>query len=108
MSSDVNEPPEYIRLTGTVIREDAHKGTVIGQLLSHDPDHGQTQPSFHIVNPVHGPLTVGGTQSDQLVNQAYLDYETMSQIDVIVRATDQGGLSIERAFTIKVLSKHFL
>ena len=100
--TNINEAPTDITLSSTSVQENSIVGTVVGDLTTTDVD----------INDTHILSLVGGTGSDifeintnnQLVvkSSTGLDYETLSQPIVIIRATDQSGLAYDKTFTISV------
>ncbi|CAN0605320.1 unnamed protein product, partial [Ectocarpus sp. 12 AP-2014] len=94
---DTNESPSDLALDGNAISEN-DAGAVVGTLSAFDPDAGDSvsytvsDDRFEIVD---GSL--------RLVDGVSLDHEEAASIDVIVTATDSGGLSTEETFTIEVL-----
>ena len=101
---DVNERPTNLVLSSTTIRSGNAVGAVVGLLTATDPDAGDRH-TFTLVN---------GTQSNdnalfsivggELRARVSLNAATRSNYTVRVRATDAGGLTFERDFTIDVLS----
>ena len=97
---DVNEAPTTLALAGATVAENAAAGTVVGTLAGTDPDANQTLRyslvddggGRFVVDPVTGKLTT--TQP--------LDYEAMRSVNVIARVSDQGGLTLDKPFTIAV------
>jgi ELWxxDGT repeat protein len=101
--SNVNETPTNITLSATSIPENQAIGTSVGTFSTTDPDAGNTF-SYSLVSGTgstdNGSFTIdGGT----LKTNAVFDFETKSSYSILVRTTDQGGLSFEKQFTITVL-----
>jgi hypothetical protein len=94
---------DAVRLVGAsstlAVAENAAAGTVVAQLAATDPDAGASHV-FSIVGGSDHFAVVGG----QLVVKAgaALDFETAASHQVTLRATDQGGLSVDRVVTIGV------
>lgn len=94
----VNDAPTNISLSATSVDENA-AGVVIGSLTVTDPDAGDTHTfsvnddRFEVVN---GQL--------KLKDGVLLDYEALNngQLPITVTATDAGGLSYGKNFTISV------
>jgi Ca2+-binding RTX toxin-like protein len=93
-----NEAPTSITLDGSSVVENAADGTLIGILSATDPDSGDTA-TFSLVDDAGGRFAVDG---DQLVvaNGELLDFEAATSHDVIVRVTDNDGLTLDATFTI--------
>ena len=79
----------------------------MGKFLSRDPDVNTRSLTFLVKSPVNSPFGIGGggPGNDDLVTTKLLDYETMKQLDILVSVTDDGGLSLEKFFTIKILGE---
>lgn len=92
-------------MSRTSIREDASIGSVVGQLFTRDPDLGTRSLTFHVKSPANSPFEIGGTGNKSLITRSRLDYETLSQIELLISVTDDGGLSIEKYFKITIIGK---
>jgi len=99
---NVNEHPGQLTLRGTTIAENNLVGAEIGLLSSHDPDIGDVI-TWSLVS-VNGSNDTSAFSLDgaRLLAAQSFDYETTPFYDVIVRATDHDGLSVEKAFRINV------
>jgi VCBS repeat-containing protein len=95
--SDVNEAQTALSLDGHQVSENA-PGAVVGTLTVADPDAGDNQ-SFAVSDSrfevMNGEL--------KLKDGVSLDYETEQSVSVTVTATDNGGHSVQNAFTISVV-----
>lgn len=98
-----NHPPTDILLSNTSIPENQPPGTAIGTLTAID-DPGDTN-TFALVD---GP---GSQDNDQftingnlLQSATNFNFEVQNTCSIRVRATDQGGLSYEEAFSIAILN----
>jgi hypothetical protein len=100
--TNVNEAPTDIELSNAVVSENAAGWTVVGTFTSTDPDTGSTF-SYALVtgdgDSGNGSFTIDG---DVLRTNAAFDFETQDSYSIRVRSTDQGGLSVEKIFTISV------
>lgn len=94
---DINEAPTDIALSNSAVNE-IKTNVVVGTLSALDPDAGDSF-TFSVVNDTR--FAIDGTDL-KLVSA--LDYETLPnhQTSVTVRATDAGGLSFDKEFTITV------
>ena len=100
-----NQAPTALSLSNSSVREEQSAGLLVGSLTSTDAD----------ANDVFQYTLVTGTDStdnasfrisgNQLQTNSILDFETKPTMKVRVRATDSGGLFVERAFTIQVLNE---
>ena len=97
---DVNESPTDIALSNATISENLPHGTLVGFLTTTDPDATGTF-TYTLVSGTgdsdNGSFTIAG---NRLRTAGPLDYETRSGLSIRVRATDQGGLSTEKTFTV--------
>jgi hypothetical protein len=100
--TDVNEAPTDISLANSVLAENLPSGTSIGSFSTTDPDSGNSF-THTLVSGVgdtdNAQFTIDG---NTLKTVAPFDFETKSSYSIRVRATDQGGLSFEKIFTISV------
>jgi hypothetical protein len=103
--TDVNEAPTGVTLAPASVSENAPLGTVVGQLTAADPDAGDTH-SFELV-PGEGDADNGAfsIEGNELNTAVLLDFETQSEYQIRVRATDQDGLSVERTLTVQILDE---
>lgn len=97
----VNEAPTDIVLSNESILENV-AGGMIGAVSVSDPD-GNAAFSF-IVSDSRFEITGSlGSYTLKLKNGVFLDYETETSVTVEVTATDPGGLSVSKVFTIVVV-----
>ena len=108
--TNVNETPTSIFMWTSSVQENASAGTVVGGLLTADPDLA----SGYLSSPSQVTYAlVGGAGSDdnaafrinadnQLETTRSFDYETKNSYTIRVRATDAGGLSVEQSLTISI------
>ena len=100
--TNVNEGPAAVILSSSSVAENQAVGTVVGQLSTTDPDAGGTF-TYSLVNGTgstdNGSFTISG---NQLKTNAAFDFETKSSYSILVRSTDQGGLTKDQTFTITV------
>ncbi len=100
-----NDVPDNLTLSASTVLENSPNGTVIGTLAGSDPDPGSVLRYSLIpggdgggrfaVNAITGVLTV--------IDGSRLDFETGPTQTIIARVTDQGGLSLDRAFVISLV-----
>jgi len=98
---DVNEVPTNITLIpNNAVDEGTAEGFLIGNLSVVDPDNEDTH-TFELIDDLGGRLKIVGNQL--MTGPVPFDYEELTANPVIqVRATDSGGLSFTRPFTIYV------
>jgi VCBS repeat-containing protein len=102
--TNVNEKPTVIGTNDLApILENSAVGTVVAHFWSTDPDAGDTR-TFSLTNDAGGRFTI--SPAGELVVQAgaVLDYETLKSHTVTVKATDGGGLSLTKSFTVNILN----
>jgi hypothetical protein len=99
---NVNEAPTNIDLSSSTIDENQNDGTTVGVFSTIDPDDPQTPQSFtySLVAGDIGAFTVDA--AGNLTTNSVFDFETQSVFSITVRSMDQGGLSVDRQFTISV------
>src|SRR5207244_710272 len=94
--NNVNEAPTVLALSGTSVTENA-AGASIGTVTVTDPDAGDTHTftlSDGRFEVVAGPLKLKAGVS--------LDFEAEPTVPLTITATDAGGLSVQRSFTLTV------
>jgi hypothetical protein len=100
--SDVNENPTNLNLSNNTVAENSPLNTLIGNFTTTDPDTGNTF-SYSLVTGTgstdNSLFTIDG---NQLKVNGLLDYETKPNYSILVRTTDQGGLSYEKQLTVSV------
>ena len=97
-----NRVPTNITLSGTSIAENQSAGTIVGTLNTTDPDVGDT--FAYTLVPGIGSADNASFEivGNQLKTAVRFDYEARTNYSIRVRATDAGGLSYEKQFTITV------
>ncbi|MFC4170570.1 hypothetical protein ACFOYU_00635 [Microvirga sp. GCM10011540] len=101
LTSPTNSAPTSITISGTVVDSDVPVGTVVGQLNGVDPDGDAL--GYHLVSNPGGHFRIHGDKL--LVHRAFTQQDM--DIQITVRASDPGGASIDRQFTINVASEIF-
>ncbi|KAI8744489.1 protocadherin Fat 4, partial [Biomphalaria glabrata] len=87
---DVNEKPTDVQLTQKVVSESAPRGTVIGSIVTQDPDRRQTfQYNLTEPPPSTDHFYIVGDQL--LVGQTSLDFEFSSVYRISITSTDSGS-----------------
>ncbi|PKN56827.1 MAG: hypothetical protein CVU56_13990 [Deltaproteobacteria bacterium HGW-Deltaproteobacteria-14] len=95
---DDNEAPTDVTLGGAAVFEDANIGATIGAFAAVDPDRGDTH-RFTLVSDPTGTFAV---QDASLRLARKVDFELAASYPLRVRATDSGGLWVERDVTVSV------
>ncbi len=101
--TNVNEAPTSVSLVGSMIAENLSSNSPIGTFSASDPDANATF-TFALVSGTgstdNSSFTIAGNQLRSAVS---FDFEVKSTYSIRVRATDQGGLSVENNFSIHVV-----
>ncbi len=99
-----NEIPDTLTLSNTSIAENSANGASVGFAVGTDPDPGAVLSySFVAGGDAAGRFTIDSATGEVTVaDGTRLDFENNPSHVIIVRVTDQGGLSLDRAFTINV------
>ena len=95
-----NEAPEGLILDGNSVDENAPAGTLVGTASAEDPDPEDVL-SYSLVNDAGGLFAIDSA-TGALTTTAPLNHEAQASYDIVVRATDPDGLSVERTVTISV------
>ena len=82
------------------VSENATIGTAFGTLSAADPDGGDSL-TYSLMDDAGGLFSIDAA-SGVISVAGTLDYETAAQHSVVVRATDQGGLSSTATMTVDV------
>jgi VCBS repeat-containing protein len=94
--TNVNEAPTGIVLSNASVAENAPAGTAVGNFSAIDPDAGDTA-TYTLLDNAGGLFNLS---AGQLVTTGPLDYEQAASHQIIVRATDSGGLTVDKTFNI--------
>ena len=101
--TDVNDLATALILSSTEVAENSAVGTQIGTFTASDTD-AQSSFTYTLVSGTgstgNAAFTIVGSS---LLANAALDFEVQSGYSIRVRSTDQGGLFIERVFSISVI-----
>ena len=99
----VLSPPTDIQVTALSLAENQALGATIGQLISVDPDVGDTF-SYALVSGTGSTDNSSFTiASAALKLNAAIDFETKSSFSIRVRSTDAAGLFLEKQLTLNVV-----
>ena len=100
--NNVNEATTDFSISASSVNENVATGTTIGSLSATDVDAGDTF-TYSLVSGTGG--TDNGSFSivgNELKTGALFNYEAKSSYSIRVKVTDAGGLSHEKALTIRV------
>jgi hypothetical protein len=98
-----NQAPNGIYLTNDEILEGEKNGTIIGVFSVSDPNPNSFH-TIHLLDQNHSitPKPFFIDKNNTLRTSSILDFEKNQKIQIKVRATDEGNLSIEKSFIIKI------
>ena len=97
-TGEVNSAPTNIALSSTSIAENQPIAAVVGNLTTTDANAGDSH-TYTLVSGDTGNFAISG---NQLRTAASFDFETKSSYRLIIRTTDSGGLTYDKAFTVSV------
>ena len=100
--TNVNEAPSAASLTGGTVAENATNGTIVGTVVGADPDAGAVL-NYALLDNAGGRFAINNTSGLLTVaNGVLLNYEAAASHNIVVRVTDQSGLTFDKTFTIGV------
>ncbi len=95
----VNDAPASLSLVSSTVVENATSGITVGTLAASDVD--DTVLTYTLLDDAGGRFMLSADRRSLVVaNGSLLDYEQARSHNIIVRATDQGGHSIEQILTV--------
>jgi O-glycosyl hydrolase len=99
-----NQAPTDIALSNASVPENQPPATTVGTFSTTDPNTGDTF-TYTLVSGAgstdNGSFTISG---NTLQTTATFNYLTQNSYSIRVRSTDQGGLWVEKVFTVSVLA----
>lgn len=99
-----NQAPTDIALSNASVPENQPPATTVGTFSTTDPNTGNTF-TYTLVSGAgstdNGSFTIIG---NTLKAAATFNYQTQNSYSIRVRSTDQGGLWVEKVFTVSVLA----
>jgi glucuronoarabinoxylan endo-1,4-beta-xylanase len=97
-----NLAPTDIVLLNSTVQENLPSGATVGNLLALDPDVANTF-AYNLVSGTGSDDNVSFSISGSTLNTAAtFNYQAKNSYSIRVRSTDQGGLFVEKIFTITV------
>ncbi|MFM6759793.1 MAG: cadherin domain-containing protein [Microcystis panniformis] len=97
-----NQAPTDLALSATTVNENVPVNTVIGTFSSTDPDTGNTFTYSLVAGTGDTDNSAFSIVGNQLQINNSPDFETKNSYSILVKTTDQGGLSFEKTLTITV------
>ena len=98
----VSTKPTGITLSNSAVKENSPIKTIVGKFSAVDSDSGDSFSYSFISGPGDSNNAKFAITGNTLSTNTALDYETKASYSVRVRVTDQGGLTFDKVFTIKV------
>ena len=81
-----------------MIAENSTNGSVVGTVTGVDPDPGAVL-TYSLLDDAGGRFAIdSATGKLTVANGSLLDYEAATSHGIVVRATDQGGLFVDKTF----------
>ncbi|MBW4464707.1 MAG: cadherin domain-containing protein [Pegethrix bostrychoides GSE-TBD4-15B] len=99
---NVNEAPDSLVLSATNINENVPANSPIGTITGTDPDADDAASLVYSLAPGGIDNAAFSIVGNQLQINASPDFETKPSYSIVIRATDAGGLFIDRPFTITI------
>ena len=99
-----NSVPTNIALSDSSVAENEPVNTVVGTFNTTDPDTGDTFTYTLVSGAGDTDNSSFNINGSGLRTSASFDYETKNSYSIRVRSTDQGGLWVEKQFTITVIN----
>jgi hypothetical protein len=104
--NDSNRPPTDIVLDDAALPENAGVDAVVGDLSTVDPDPLDSHTYTLVAGEGDDDNDLFNIAGDQLRASVDFNYETWNQYTIRLRSADQGGLSVEEAFTITITDEN--
>lgn len=102
--ADSNDAPVDLALSSPTISENKIANSFIGQFSTTDQDNGSSFTYTLVSGIGSNDNNYFSIRNDSLVNSIALDFETKNTFTIRIRSTDNGGLSIEKNFVIRVIN----
>jgi mRNA-degrading endonuclease HigB of HigAB toxin-antitoxin module len=100
--TNVNETPTDLALSADSVNENVAANTTVGTFATTDPDAGNTFTYLLVTGTGSTDNAAFSVSGNSLRVKNAPNFEVKSSYTVRIRATDQGGLFFEKAFTINV------
>lgn len=100
--TDVAEAPTSLTISESSIVEESPVGTVIGSLMTSDPDRGESFTYTFATGSGSADNANFTLDGSVLKSKAVFDYQTKNSYSIRVRSTDSEGLFIEQPLTIAI------
>lgn len=100
--TDANDAPTDITLNNSSVDENQPSGTNVGDLFATDPDVGDTHTFSLVAGPGDADNASFQIVGNTLKTNAVFNFEVKNSYTIRVAATDSGGSSFEKVFTISI------
>ena len=97
--NDKNDAPTGLTLSPASVAENQPRDTVVGAFSTEDTD-AEDAHSYRLVGGADKALF--NIKGDKLVTKAVLDYETKSQLEIVVETKDSGRLAHSETLIVNV------
>ena len=104
--TNLNEAPTELTVSSTSILEDSGINAIVGTFTTTDADAANTFSYSLVAGTGDTDNAAFNISANTLRATNNLSFVTKPNYTVRVRSTDQGGLSVERSFTIQVLQRN--
>jgi murein DD-endopeptidase MepM/ murein hydrolase activator NlpD len=100
--TNVNETPTDLNLSNSTIAEAQTAGALVGALTTTDPDAGNSFTYTLVAGAGSTDNSSFAIHGNNLVTANPLDHEAKTTYSIRISSSDQGGLSVEKAFIVGV------
>ena len=100
--TNANDPPSGITLDTHTVPEDVVPGTFVGNLVAQDQDPDDTHTFSLMPESKYPGNALFQIQGNALETGGTLDFETASEVEVFLLATDNGGKSAVHSVTVQI------
>jgi Ca2+-binding RTX toxin-like protein len=97
-----NQAPTDLTISNSNVAENQPINAIVGNLTSTDPDTGNTFTYNLVTGTGATDNSLFSITNNQLTTNSVFDFETKNSYSILIRTTDQGGLSYEQQFTISI------
>jgi type VI secretion system Hcp family effector len=99
---DPTGPTDIAWQVPPLIAEDSTRDTVVGSLVTSDPNHSNNQITYSLLDSAGGRFKAGPLGSILVANGKLLDFETSPSHAITVRATDPDANAFEKVLQIEL------
>lgn len=100
--TDVNDPPS-VTTTKLIVSENAAAGSNVGTVRVSDPDAGEVLTVSIVGGSASSLFDIdASTGALRVADDAVLDFETSSNLDLLIRVADDDGVAVESSVAIEL------